>query len=521
VTTNTEQSASGKLRRVASRLPWLILLVLALAAFLRLFELGTNSLWLDEVYQVDVSSHSWGAIIRSCIYSDTHPPLYYLLQHLWIILFGQSEAAVRSLSACLGILSVLVLYYLGRELFNRTVGLIASLFLAISWFAIYFSQEARPYSLLLALTLLSFLFFVKALKSEKTRIRYVALYAFASILLCYTHLYGLFVIATQALFLFLYRRSYAKGKAALWYALAITVLSFGPWIYVLATKTSQTGIAGLSWLPMPSAGLVGDTLLKLIGTYPTSIVLLLLFLPLCVIGMSYPRKYPGQRRFEGISQTLRDMDVHISVVQPGTALLLLWFFVPLVLSLFISWAITPIFWSRYLIGILPALYLLAACGINNLYSTARVYTSRPGLVPGVFLALVVIVTIPGLYGYYSSPQKEQWRDVAALVQQESTPADAIVVYPDGYAGPFTHYYKSGPQAIVSSAEVMSGNSTVFDGEKRLWLVLMTYQSTADAPIKQYLFTAYGNSSLALERDFKFINVYLFDPQLSSKPGSTP
>jgi uncharacterized membrane protein len=87
--------------------------------------------------------------------------------HFWMLLFGQSEIAVRALSACLGIISVLLIYKVGRELYNRKIGLIASLLMTISTFAIYSSQEARQYSLLLLLTLLSFLFFIRIIKADK------------------------------------------------------------------------------------------------------------------------------------------------------------------------------------------------------------------------------------------------------------------------------------------------------------------------------------------------------------------
>jgi len=191
---NTQQ---GILWRIGRNLPWFGLAVLVLAVFTRLFALGKDSLWLDEAYQVVASSNSWRSILQTCIHMDTHPPLYYLLQHFWMLVFGQSEAAVRSLSACLGIVSVLLVYLVGRELFDRRTGLIASFLLTISLMSISISQEGRPYSLLMLGTLLSFFFFIRILRANGSSKRLAFLYILANLILCYTHIYGLFALASQ------------------------------------------------------------------------------------------------------------------------------------------------------------------------------------------------------------------------------------------------------------------------------------------------------------------------------------
>jgi uncharacterized membrane protein len=143
------------------------LLLIALAGFLRLFGLDSESIWMDEAFSVVWAKKDLMSLDRSTAAVETHPPLYYILLHLWMLAFGQSEAAIRSLSACLGLVSVLLLYKVGRELFNREVGLVASFLLTISAFSIWLSQDARPYSLLLLLTLLSFFLFIKTLKVNK------------------------------------------------------------------------------------------------------------------------------------------------------------------------------------------------------------------------------------------------------------------------------------------------------------------------------------------------------------------
>jgi len=212
----------------AKKLPWLVIAIICLASVLRIVGLGRNSLWLDEAYQVWASKNNVASILQITIHADTHPPLYYLLLHYWMLGFGQSEVAVRSLSACLGIITVALVYFVGRDLFNRRTGLVASFLLAISVFAIWISQEARPYSLLMPLTVLSFLFFVRLLRADRPNWTLCVLYSLANIVLLYTHIYAVFIVASQVLFILLFRKTYAKVQTAFWASLVATVIAFSP-----------------------------------------------------------------------------------------------------------------------------------------------------------------------------------------------------------------------------------------------------------------------------------------------------
>ncbi len=123
------------------------LLVLLLAAALRLHEAGAQSLWNDEGNSVVQAGRSLADIALHAA-RDIHPPGYYWLLHLWVRLTGTSELALRMLSALAGILTAALLYAAGRRLFGRTAGLVAALILALSGFSIWYAQETRMYALL-------------------------------------------------------------------------------------------------------------------------------------------------------------------------------------------------------------------------------------------------------------------------------------------------------------------------------------------------------------------------------------
>ena len=98
--------------------------------------------------------------------ADIHPLLYYFFLHGWMEL-GQSPFVVRFPSVVFGLLTLCLVFRIARELFDLRVGLLATALAAISPFHIWYSQEARMYSLLRPLTLLSVYLFIKAREDRK------------------------------------------------------------------------------------------------------------------------------------------------------------------------------------------------------------------------------------------------------------------------------------------------------------------------------------------------------------------
>jgi hypothetical protein len=144
---------------------WLLAAIVALGALLRLFAIGSESLWYDEGFTWWWSQQRladlWGANGRI----EATPPLYYTFQHLWFIL-GQSEVALRSLPALFGTATIPLGYLIGRIVGDRGVGLMTALLLATSALHVYFSQEARAYTLLGAVTMLAVLGLLRYLRAN-------------------------------------------------------------------------------------------------------------------------------------------------------------------------------------------------------------------------------------------------------------------------------------------------------------------------------------------------------------------
>jgi 4-amino-4-deoxy-L-arabinose transferase-like glycosyltransferase len=179
---------------------YVLILIVVLAAVMRLYGLAGESYWHDEITMLHVAQGDLVSILKG-----GRPPLFIILAHFWIDLFGTSESATRTLPALLGTASIPLIYVVAKALFNEKVGLVSAFLMAVSQYQIYYSQDIRYYSLFVLMTLVSFYFYISALKIRK--LLYFILYAFSTILLYYAHDFGLFIIAAQCIYFVLNIRS--------------------------------------------------------------------------------------------------------------------------------------------------------------------------------------------------------------------------------------------------------------------------------------------------------------------------
>src|SRR6188474_2747371 len=128
--------------------PLMVIAITMLGGFLRVLLLGNKGMWLDETFSVWLANHSIPDLLQWAVKIDQHPPLYYLLLHYWIALRGDSAYYARLFSVLFGTATIPVIYLIGRRLSGVVVGLVAAMFLALSLFNIYYSQETRMYTLL-------------------------------------------------------------------------------------------------------------------------------------------------------------------------------------------------------------------------------------------------------------------------------------------------------------------------------------------------------------------------------------
>ncbi len=140
-------------RRLFAPLPPLVL-VLLIAFALRLWQLGAQSLWYDEAVSVFIAQQPLPDLIAHTA-GDVHPPLYYILLHVWLALAGSTEFAAAYFSLFFGVLLVALVCRLARDQFGTNAGVIAAFLVALSSFNLWYSQEVRMYTLVACLAVLS------------------------------------------------------------------------------------------------------------------------------------------------------------------------------------------------------------------------------------------------------------------------------------------------------------------------------------------------------------------------------
>src|SRR5262245_56395992 len=170
--------------------------VLLVALVARLVGLTSESLWFDEGHSLLVA-HMAPAEAVASLARDVHPPLYFLALGGWVRVFGDSDAALRSLSVLFGMVAVAATMALGRRLGGARAGMVSGLLAAVSPFLVAASQEIRPYSLLFALAALSTIALLRLADRPESWARR-ATYSLALAALLYTHAVALFVGLVQA-----------------------------------------------------------------------------------------------------------------------------------------------------------------------------------------------------------------------------------------------------------------------------------------------------------------------------------
>jgi hypothetical protein len=245
VRTAFRPALGGRWSPRALRVPgevWIIGGLTVLAATLRFATLAHQSLWLDEALTANDVHLSFGAMLSTVASHEANPPLYYVLAWMWTRILGFGDAGLRSLSALWGTAVIPIAYLCARELASHRAALIAGLLAAINPFMIWYSQEARPYMLLAALSGASFLWFVRA--SREPGSRPLGWWATFSALALLTHFFAGFLVAPQALWL-LWR---ARRRAAVLAVGAVAVVQVA--LIPLVVSDSGNGLGWIKVIPL-------------------------------------------------------------------------------------------------------------------------------------------------------------------------------------------------------------------------------------------------------------------------------
>lgn len=317
--------------------------ILIVGAALRFYNIGSQSLWFDELLSVSISRLSLADVFR--VSGSVDPPLYYVLLHFWLGL-AHSDGAVRVLSALASLATIVPIYLLGSRLFDERVGLTAALFFAIAPLQVFYAQEARMYSLLVLFAALSLWAFLRAIETGRTTDW--LLWAVLMALALYSHVFaGLLLLGMDVDALWHWRERQVRLFPILVSNLAVGLLVL-PWLALLIPKMGY--LAGVLWMQAPSILQPFLTLESFIFGYtltPTANIVAL-FVTVFILALTGLAIWRTSRKDAGDARRLR--------------LLVLTTFAPL-LAVFIVSQWFPIYLDRWLLEITPGLAVLLAWGL--------------------------------------------------------------------------------------------------------------------------------------------------------------
>lgn len=417
----------------------MLVFALVLGGFLRFANLGGLEMSPDE-------GASWGAasapylsqvIARQAQLNPGKLPIHDLMLHGWIAIFGGSLTAIRAMSAALGTLAILLVYFVARELFAlnavadsdtalsrddlRLIAALSALVFAVNLVSIKYSREARMYPVMLAATLGQIAFFLRAIRLGALP-NYIAL-AILTAIAVGSNFSALLIPVTEGIWL-LYivaraRLRFADSSVVRAFATAVALAAGGAALIpklLVSFGATTAGTAGgiIRWIKPPSLFAPIALFNKATGSFCFPVLVALAIFGALV----------SWRR-----------GAHDAI-----AFAMLWMWAPPLLMMLASYTLTPIFVERYALSCFVPFFILVASGIfETLANPAR----------AVALLVVVILSLGHIRSYDRKPHDAQYREATAAAESALKPGEVMTVVP-AYAIEVVRFYlppKGGPRAI--------------------------------------------------------------------------
>jgi len=446
---------------------------------LRIHRTGDRAVWWDEGWSVWLARHSLIAIAQEAAH-DVHPPLYFWLLHGWRLLLGDSEFALRLLSAVFGTLSIAATYLLGKAMAGRYVGLIAALFLTVSRFPIIWSQEIRMYALALLLALLAAWAAIRFWgegEQEAGLLRKAQLLAayifFTTAGLLTLYLYFPVPVAINLAFLWQWRHKKWSWRAMWPWALAQTavLILLALWLsYALGgflSNSSATPISVVDFLKIYWTVLVMGIPLNVDVFARFTLPVLAIFLSGTAVLLYQARKNWRMAR--------------------NLTLLLVGLLLPVAVVIYITipkaGAYAPPFSPRYLVIFAGYYAILLAWGIIAIGQV--VGGKRQLLIINCSLLIILYVSWVGMKNYHHGRVlADDYPSMTATLAAHVQPDDAVVLYADRDWPIFAYHYAGDWNGVPSGWNVdtetaVSYLNPLWQAHDGLWLVTTPYGAATD------------------------------------------
>jgi hypothetical protein len=435
-TSEVEQSEDAKqtltLKDRMQRLfsfPWLLCIVVGVIALgFNLYRLGTPGIWFDEAFSVELARQPLPLLWHIIWGPEPNMELYYLFLHFWLGptgFFGlhPTEFVVRFPSAIFAALSSVMVFLLGRRFLGTTAGLVGAGLYMLDNLQLTYAQQTRAYSLQLLLICIAWYALFALLSQPSHYKRWWICYIAVTTLAIYSHLFTLVILLAQLttfvglLILPSIWRATARKQLLDFIVSLVSIGLLSIPMLLVSLHGSKTG-----WLPIPHLGDIYN--LFVIISANSKIYMLVLF-GFCALGIlvSVLVYLPESKQLlEQFALNKSGDDKRNAMLQqylPVVFALLCWVIVPVVFSYIVSQGSMRLFSTRYLVIILPALFLLVGLGVASL---------RWRVVQVVLTLALFLIALHFVPAYYKGAQIEDWNSTVHWLQQRYQPGDGLVCY---------------------------------------------------------------------------------------------
>jgi len=398
--------------------------ILLIAFILRFYNIDFQSLWLDEIYTMNMSdpSNSLMEVYRLSPINDPLSVLYFTLLNVFFKIFTFSSFLARLFSLIFGVLGIWVVYLLGKELRNVSTGIIASVLLTFNYFHICYSQEARVYTMFMAFTCLSFLFLIRYLK--KPGMRNAIYYGLSMLLMLHSHFYAWFTVFSHVIILlavsfYMKKVTLKRFMALTLISVTVVIIGYIPIIPIFIKLAKNTS----TWIPPIANSAFFDMFGGFFGSSYLVVSMAFLFIMYFFISVFSERSQPSE------SPAFESKGFVFSILG-------IWILCTFLLPYYNSFIKFPMLVDRYMIGMVPALILMMAVGLDLVVNQKLRYALVGLFVVISFLSMTVEKP------YYNRPYKATFREATRFVIDNNASNSRISTSLPYHFGYYLRAYKN-------------------------------------------------------------------------------
>jgi mannosyltransferase len=392
-----------------------IVSLITLNIIIKSLYLGDYNIDLDEPFTI---YHAQGSLwdITKLLWIENNPPLFFVILHFWIKIFGISAISTRFLPMLFSSFAVLFVYKIGRKYINIWAAIGASLLYTFSNENIGQAHDTRVYTLFVLLTAASMYFYFSIIDAERKR-KYLVGLTITNVLLMYAHFLAIFVLFLQTLYILSIPSIRKKIIKEYILSSKIIILCYLPYLCIFLIRLFWSVHSGL-WTPKSEISYLYSYLTAYCNYLYLTENLFLGILVIFVVILFFTRK-----------------KLKLTVYQ---IMIIGWFIIPYLLMFLISYKI-PILTPLYMIFFIPGFYLTVMLAISYVTDVLADKLGKYIRIMGVVMTILCLyymlkyIDLNYSYGF-------QGAKVVTIVRENKTDSTAVFLVPPWTSLTFTYHY---------------------------------------------------------------------------------